>query len=75
MAGRICQICADPAMMKRAAELIAQRRPDIAVAEQLGLSGHPDFFFLFLPLAPELTDFPQTARARVLAVIRLSLKA
>jgi hypothetical protein len=32
-------------------------------------------FFLFFPLARELTDFPQTARARVLAVIRLSLKA
>ena len=31
-------------------------------------------FFYFFPLARELTDFPQTARARVLAVIRLSLK-
>jgi hypothetical protein len=40
MAGRICQICADSAMTKRAAELIAQRLPDRAIAEQLGLKGH-----------------------------------
>jgi hypothetical protein len=36
----MCQICADAAMMKRAAELIAQQLPDQRIAEQLGLSGH-----------------------------------
>jgi hypothetical protein len=40
MSGRICRICSDAEMANRAGELIAQRCPDIAVAEQLGLSGH-----------------------------------
>jgi hypothetical protein len=39
--GPVCQICADSALMKRAAELIAQRLlPDTKIAEQLGFSGH-----------------------------------
>jgi hypothetical protein len=40
MAGRLCQICSDAELAKRAGELIARRLPDIAIAEQLGLSGH-----------------------------------
>src|SRR5260370_15431864 len=40
MSGRICRICSDAEMAKRAGELIAQRLPDRAIAEQLGLTGH-----------------------------------
>jgi hypothetical protein len=40
MSGRICRICSDVEMAKRAAQLIAQRLPDRAIAEQLGLTGH-----------------------------------
>jgi hypothetical protein len=40
VSGRICRLCGDAAMMKRAAELIAQRLPDIQIAEQLGFTGH-----------------------------------
>jgi hypothetical protein len=40
LAGRICRLCGDSALMKRSAELIAQRLPDIQIAEQLGFTGH-----------------------------------
>jgi hypothetical protein len=40
MSGRICRICSEAEMAKRAGELIAQRLPDRAIAEQLGLTGH-----------------------------------
>jgi hypothetical protein len=40
MAGRICRLCSDSGITKRAAELIAEGSSDQKIADQLGLAGH-----------------------------------